>query len=88
VTPGTATIGLARHPDQAEQRTITEETTMRHALVPVHLIHSARTAAASARHDAEPDPAELEIRPTRRARRARRSRRSRRSAPLLRRARA
>ena len=57
---------------------------MRHALVPVHLIHSARTAAA-ARHDAEPDLAELETRPTRRARRARRSRRS---APLLRRARA
>ena len=52
---------------------------MRHALVPVHLIHSARAAA---RHDAEPDPAELETRPTRRARR------SRRSAPLLRRARA
>jgi hypothetical protein len=44
---------------------------MRHALVPVHLIHSAR-AAASARHDAA---AELEpqTRPTRRARRARRS---------------
>jgi hypothetical protein len=54
---------------------------MRHALVPVHLIHSARTAAA-ARYDAEPDPAELETRPTRRARR------SRRSAPLVRRVRA
>jgi hypothetical protein len=55
---------------------------MRHALVPVHLIHSARTAAAAARYDAEPDPAELETRPTRRAHR------SRRSAPLVRRARA
>ena len=54
---------------------------MRHALVPVQLIHSARTAAATyARYDADPDPDEVE------ARRARRSRsRSRRLAARTRR---
>jgi hypothetical protein len=55
---------------------------MRHALVPVQLIHSARTAAAAtyARYDADPEPDEVE------ARRARRSRsRSRRLAARTRR---
>jgi hypothetical protein len=54
---------------------------MRHALVPVQLIHSARTAAATyARYDADPEPDEVE------ARRARRSRsRSRRLAARTRR---
>jgi hypothetical protein len=56
---------------------------MRHALVPVHLIHSARTAAATtyARYDADPELEEVE------ARRIRRSRsRSRRLAARTRRA--
>ena len=44
---------------------------MRHALVPVHLIHSAR-AAASARHDADAELDESDARRTRRTRRARR----------------
>jgi hypothetical protein len=49
---------------------------MRHALVPVHLIHSARTAAATyARHDADLDLGEAEARRVRRARWGRRSRR-------------
>jgi hypothetical protein len=47
---------------------------MRHALVPVHLMNSARSAAAtSARYDAEPEPDDLGARATRRARRARRA---------------
>jgi hypothetical protein len=42
---------------------------MRHALVPVHLIHSARTAAATyARYDADPELEEVEARRTRRPR--------------------
>jgi hypothetical protein len=48
---------------------------MRHALVPVHLMNSARSVAASARHDAGPEPADLATRPTRRARRTRSARR-------------
>jgi hypothetical protein len=71
VTPGTASGGPARHPEQAEQQRRSEETTMRHALVPVHLIHSARTAAA-ARYDADPELEELRPRASRRARRSRR----------------
>jgi hypothetical protein len=56
---------------------------MRHALVPVHLIHSARSAAAgSARYGAEPKTDESYGRP------ARRSRRSRRLATRVRRTRA
>ena len=56
---------------------------MRHALVPVHLIHSARSAAASsARYDAEPETDRTYGRPVRR------SRRSRRPATRARRARA
>ena len=59
--------------------TASEETTMRHALVPVQLIQQARTATLPARAsiDAEPDE------PT-----GRRTRRSRRFATLTRRARA
>ncbi len=43
---------------------------MRHALVPVHLIHSARDAAAasSARFDADPELQETRPRAARRAR--------------------
>jgi hypothetical protein len=47
---------------------------MRHALVPVHLMHSARTAAA-ARFDADPELDELEAHRARRVRWGRRSRR-------------
>ena len=39
---------------------------MRHALVPVHLIHSARAAASQARFDAEPETDETYGRPVRR----------------------
>jgi hypothetical protein len=46
---------------------------MRHALVPVHLMHSARTAAA--RFDADPELDELEAHRARRVRWGRRSRR-------------
>jgi hypothetical protein len=55
---------------------------MRQALVPVHLIHSARTAAAtSARVDAYPDlDLDLDEAESRRVRRARWGRRSRRLA--------
>jgi hypothetical protein len=46
---------------------------MRHALVPVHLIHSARTAAATyARYDDGRESDETSVRPSRRARRPRR----------------
>ena len=46
---------------------------MRHALVPVHLIHSARSAAAgSARYDADPETDGAYGRPVRRSRRSRR----------------
>ena len=55
---------------------------MRHALVPVLLIHSARSAAAAARYDADPETDEVYGRP------ARRSRRSRRVATRVRRTRA
>ena len=43
---------------------------MRHALVPVHLIHSARTAAAAtyAGYHADPELDEVEARRTRRSR--------------------
>jgi hypothetical protein len=42
---------------------------MRHALVPVHLIHSARTAAATyAGYHADPELDEVEARRTRRTR--------------------
>jgi hypothetical protein len=41
---------------QDHDATSSEERTMRHALVPVHLIHQARPATpAQARHDAPPD---------------------------------
>ena len=44
---------------------------MRHALVPVHLIHSARSAAAgSARYGAESETDESYGRPARRSRRS------------------
>jgi hypothetical protein len=82
VTAGTASLGPAGHADQAEQPSSSEETTMRHALVPVHLMHSARTAAASSRYDAEPETDETYGRP------ARRNRRSRRLATRVRRTRA
>ena len=45
---------------------------MRHALVPVYLIHSARAAASHARFDAEPETDETYGRPVRRGRRSRR----------------
>ena len=47
---------------------------MRHALVPVHLMHSARSAAATsyARYDADPDLGDTEPLAVRRARRSRR----------------
>jgi hypothetical protein len=46
---------------------------MRHALVPVRLIHSARTAAATyARYDDGPDSDETYVHPSRRVRRPRR----------------
>ena len=58
---------LSRHDNHA---TASEERTMRHALVPIHLISQAHPATpAQARHDAPPD----DPRP-RRARRARRRR--------------
>lgn len=72
MTPGTASTGTARHPDRAGQRH-REESTMRHALVPVRLIHSARTAAATyARYDDGPDSDETYVHPSRRVRRPRR----------------
>jgi hypothetical protein len=54
---------------------------MRHALVPVHLIHSARTAAAATyvRYDADPELEEVEARRTRRPRSRRLAARSRRA---------
>jgi hypothetical protein len=56
---------------------------MRHALVPVHLIHSARAAAATyARYDDGPGSDETSVRPSRRARRPRRfAARTRRTHP-------
>jgi hypothetical protein len=47
---------------------------MPHALVPVYLMHSARSAAATiyARYDADPDLEDTEPRAVRRARRSRR----------------
>ena len=56
---------------------------MRHALVPVHLIHSARAAAATyARYDDGPESDESSVRPSRRARRPRRfAARTRRTHP-------
>jgi len=73
VTAGTASPGPARHPDQAEQPSSSGEITMRHALVPVHLIHSARSAAAGhARYDADPKTDGTYGRPVRRSRRSRR----------------
>jgi hypothetical protein len=55
---------------------------MRHALIPVHLIHSARTAAAAshARFDADPELETTQPRAVRRARRSRSHSRSRRFA--------
>jgi hypothetical protein len=46
VTVGTAGAGAARHPEQATPSSVTasEELTMRHAAVTVHLIHQARAA--------------------------------------------
>jgi hypothetical protein len=48
--------GPAGHPDQASIPSVTssEETTMRHALVTVHLLDKARSAAAAGAADRQP----------------------------------
>jgi hypothetical protein len=59
VTGGTASGAPAGHAEQADQPgQVTEEPTMRHALIPIHLIQDARAAAEPARQvaDAPPDP--------------------------------
>jgi hypothetical protein len=61
VTGGTDARPARGHPEQARQgigATASEETTVRHALVTVHLIHEARAAGVPERQleDAPPDP--------------------------------
>jgi hypothetical protein len=70
VTGGTAGRGPGGHPEQVRQsRTASEETTMRHALVPVQLLHQARATIAPARAAIDAEPEEPTVRQARRARR-------------------